>query len=57
MEEAADRVFDQSLAEKDTLVVSENERMTVSKAIINATNLEDLKAIVQEFAEANEGNY
>ncbi len=57
MEEAADRVFDQSLAEKDTLVVSENERMLLSKAIVKATNLDELKAIVQEYAEANEGHY
>ena len=54
MIEAADKVFDRSLEEKDSLVESENERMVLTQKIIDATTLDELKAIIQEYADANE---
>jgi hypothetical protein len=57
MEEAADNVFDRSLAEKDQLVVSENERMILTSKIIEATSTEELYTLMQEYAEANQGQY
>jgi len=55
MIEAADKVFDRSLEEKDSLVESENERMILTQKIIDATTVDELKAIIQEYADANEG--
>lgn len=57
MEEAADRVFDRSLAEKDELVVSENERMTITSQIMTTSSLDELYTLMQEYAEANEGQF
>jgi hypothetical protein len=52
---AANRVFDKSLEEKTHLIESENDRMGMSKLIFTATTYEQLKEIMQEFADKNEG--
>jgi len=57
MEEAANKVFDRSLAEKDELVISENERMSLTNQIVAATSTEELYTLMQEYAEANQGQY
>lgn len=54
MIEAADKVFDRSLEEKDGLVESENERMIMTQRIMDTTDIEQLKQLIQEFADANE---
>jgi hypothetical protein len=55
MLEAANRVFDKSLEEKTYLVESEEERMVMCKKIVSAQSYDELKELMQEFADKNEG--
>jgi hypothetical protein len=55
MLEAANRVFDKSLEEKSHLIQSENDRMIMMKNIFKAQDVDELKEMIIEFAEKNEG--
>jgi hypothetical protein len=53
--EAAEIVISKGTEEKAHLVESENERMVMSKKIFSVTTYEELKELMQEFADTNEG--
>lgn len=55
MVEAALKIIDKGLEEKNHLVDSETERMSMSKKVFSVDTYEELKELMQEFADTNEG--
>lgn len=53
--DAAGKIIEKGNGEKTHLVESEEERMVMSKKIISTQSYEELKELMQEFADKNEG--